>query len=244
MDDRIVDFLKIEYDEAKSEHQYYAEQISRQDTLFNVYFTIFSIAMAVICNVIQINNKAVLLKDVILSRDQKVLVSGMCVLLGVLCAHLFTIISGNTYYLMVFEEKIAVLEKVLNNYLGKDVFIWETHFMSDIQSKNNVFHSGCMNVNYIKMFFAIILYFIIETLLSVILYYAVKTVALYFIPVIASITLFVLGNWIIMWWNLPKYCKNKLESLYQEKLGITIKDSRVTENGEKKEIEKRVSSMK
>ena len=74
----------------------------------------------------------------------------------------------------------------------------------------------------------------IETLLSVILYYAVKTVALYFIPIMASMTLFVLGNWIIMWWNLPKYCKGTLESLYQEKLGITIKDSEAAEDDAKR----------
>ena len=41
MYNRIVDFLKAEYDEAKVECQYYAELINKQDASFNVYFAIF-----------------------------------------------------------------------------------------------------------------------------------------------------------------------------------------------------------
>lgn len=59
MDNRIVDFLKAEYDEAKVEYQYYAELINKQDASFNVYFAIFSIVMTLIYNTIQINNKDV-----------------------------------------------------------------------------------------------------------------------------------------------------------------------------------------
>ena len=59
MDNRIVDFLKAEYDEAEVECQYYAELINKQDASFNVYFAIFSIVMTLIYNTIQINNKDV-----------------------------------------------------------------------------------------------------------------------------------------------------------------------------------------
>ena len=41
MDNKIVNFLKAEYDGAKVERQYYAELINKQDASFNAFFAIF-----------------------------------------------------------------------------------------------------------------------------------------------------------------------------------------------------------
>lgn len=55
--------------------------------------------------------------------------------------------------------------------------------MSRLQSKDNIYSAGFLNVNYLKFVFAVILYLIAEVLISVELCYTVKTVACFFIPV-------------------------------------------------------------
>lgn len=94
--------------------------------------------------------------------------------------------------------------------------------MSRLQSKDNIYSAGFLNVNYLKFVFAVILYLIVEVLISVVLCYTVKTVACFFIPVVALITLIVFCNWIIMYWKFPEYCKKTMEGLYEDKLGIML----------------------
>lgn len=217
-----MDFLKAEYDGAKVERQYYAELINKQDASFNAFFAIFSIVMTLIYNAIQINNKDVFLENLLLSVDQKIIISAMCLLIGVLYIYLFVALSSSVYYLILFGEKIAVLEKVLNIYLGKELFVWETYIMSRLQSKDNVHSAGFLNVNYFKFVFVVILYLIVEAFISVVLCYTVKTVAYLFVPVVALITLIVFCNWIMMYWKFPEYCKKTMEVLYEDKLGIML----------------------
>ena len=71
-------------------------------------------------------------------------------------------------------------------------YIWETEFMSKIQSKSNVLQKGYLNVNYIKTALAFLQYGIIHAGLAV------------------------------MWFVLPSYYRQKLQKLYEDKLGIKL----------------------
>lgn len=91
--------------------------------------------------------------------------------------------------------------------------------MSNIQSRKNVIKTGCININYLKMVFAILIYLLVQTILLFVVCYTVKVVVIYIIFV-GCVSVVAWGNWILMWWRVPKYCKNQLEHMYKEKLEI------------------------
>lgn len=217
--EKIISFFKSEYDSAKAESRYYAEQINKQETFFNIYFAIFSIALGIIYKIVMINNEDVPFNCIELQGYQKKMVWMICLLLSLFGTYLFATMSGNSYYLMIFGEKVSVLEKILNYYLGENIFVWESCFMSNIQSRKNVIKTGCIKINYLKMVFAILIYLLVQTILLFVVYYTVKVVVIYIIFV-GCVSVVAWGNWILMWWRVPKYCKNQLEHMYKEKLEI------------------------
>ena len=69
--EKIISFFKSEYDSAKAESRYYAEQINKQETFFNIYFAIFSIALGIIYKIVMINNEDVPFNCIELQGYQK-----------------------------------------------------------------------------------------------------------------------------------------------------------------------------
>ncbi len=120
--------------------------------------------------------------------------------------------------------KIIVLEKCLNYYLGKKAYIWETEFMSKIQSKDNVLKKGCLNVNYIKAILAFLQYVIIQAGLAVMWFdvNSVATVRYTYIGIVALTTVLIAFNWIRMWFVLPSYYRSELKKEYEKSLGIKL----------------------
>lgn len=222
--DKNIELLKHEYDLARHEYEYYTDLFNKQDNLYSVYFAIFAIIIGAINYIFKITDKDSMVNNIILLYDKKLLVCGLIIFLAVTYMYLFVIMLGNSYYLIIYSEKIIILEKVLNYFITKNIFIWETDFMAKIQSKDNRFTKGYLNVNLIKMIFAIILYLVVEVPLCLLWYLIVGytwTFYLYII-VLASISLFLMYDWIIMWWRLPKHYREELRKLYNNKLSINI----------------------
>ena len=222
--DKIIESLKSEYDLARHEWEYYTDLFNKQDNLYSIYFAIFAIIIGAIYYIIQVNNKDTIFDNIVLLSNQKIIICGLIIFLATTYMYLFIIMMGNSYYLIIYSEKIIVLEKSLNFFLNKNVFIWETNFMSIIQSKENVFTKGYLNVNMLKMVFAIALYCTVEVPL-VILWHSIvgSTHSFYiYIVILICVSLFLMYNWIIMWWRLPKHYRTQLEKLYKNKLNIRI----------------------
>lgn len=168
--DKIIEFLKSEYDLARHEWEYYTELFNRQDNLYSIYFAIFAVIIGAIYYIIQVNNKDTLFDNITLLHNQKMIICGLIIFLAVTYIYIFIIMMGNSYYLIIYSEKVIVLEKSLNYFLNKNIFIWEKDFMAKIQSKDNVFTKGYLNVNMLKMAFATILYCVVEIPLCILWY--------------------------------------------------------------------------
>ena len=168
--DKIIEFLKSEYDLARHEWEYYTEIFNRQDNLYSIYFAIFAVIIGAIYYIIQVNNKDTLFDNITLLHNQKMIICGLIIFLAVTYIYIFIIMMGNSYYLIIYSEKVIVLEKSLNYFLNKNIFIWEKDFMAKIQSKDNVFTKGYLNVNMLKMAFATILYCVVEIPLCILWY--------------------------------------------------------------------------
>lgn len=222
--DRIIELLKSEYDLARHEWEYYTELFNRQDNLYSIYFAIFAVIIGAIYYIIQVNNKDVLFDNIVLLHNQKLIICGLIIFLAVTYMYLFIIIMGNSYYLIIYSEKIIILEKALNYFLNKKVFIWETDFMARIQSKDNLFTNGYVNVNMIKMVFAFALYFIVEIPLCILWYAIIENMKMFYgyIIIISIISLFLMYNWVIMWWRLPKHYRKELETIYKNRLNLRL----------------------
>lgn len=222
--DKIIESLKSEYDLSRHEWEYYTDLFNKQDNLYSIYFAIFAVIIAAIYYIIQVNNDKTIFDNIVLLHNQKTIICGLIIFLAITYMYLFIIMMGNSYYLIIYSEKAVVLEKVLNYYLDKKVFIWETEFMSIIQSKDNVFTEGYLNVNMLKMVFAVALYCTVEIPLCILWYSIIGCGILFYIYIIIMmvISLFLMYNWIIMWWRLPKHYRKELEKLYKNKLNIRI----------------------
>jgi uncharacterized membrane-anchored protein YitT (DUF2179 family) len=131
---------------------------------------------------------------------------------------------GNSYYLIIYSEKVIVLEKSLNYFLNKNIFIWEKDFMAKIQSKDNVFTKGYLNVNMLKMAFATILYCVVEIPLCILWYSIIGKNSLFYcyVIIVSIISLFLVYDWIVMWWKLPKHYRKELETIYRNRLNIRL----------------------
>lgn len=119
-----------------------------------------------------------------------------------------------------------VLERILNHYLDKKIFVWESCVMEQIQSFQNKRTAGYFNINLLKGAAAVLLYIIVEVLLGILWG---RTFDNFIVALVYYVTLFVLSalilvNWLIMWKNLPEYYKNSFIAIYEEKLQINLKD--------------------
>lgn len=224
--DTIQKHLKSEYDLARHEWEYYTELFNKQDNLYSIYFAIFAVVIGAIYYIITVNNKGTLFDNITLLQNQKLIICGLLAFLAITYMYLFVIMLGNSYYLIIYSEKAIVLKKLLNHFLGVNIYIWETDFMSIIQSTENIITKGYINVNMFKMVYAILLYLSIEIPLCI-LWYVVngRGVLLYvymFLVIGASVLL--AYDWLIMWWRLPKHYRKVLSNLYLEKLCIRGRD--------------------
>lgn len=222
--DKIIDFLKNEYDLARHEWEYYTELFNKQDNLYSIYFAIFAIIIGAIYYIIQVNNKDTLFDNIVLFHNQKMIICGLIIFLAVTYMYLFIIMMGNSYYLIIYSEKVIVLEKTLNYFMNKQVFIWEKDFMAKIQSKDNIFTKGYLNVNILKTVFAIILYFVVEIPLCMLWYSVVGKTALFYwyIAIVLIVSIFLIYDWIIMWLKLPNHYRKELETIYKNRLNIRL----------------------
>ena len=221
---KIIEMLKSEYDLARHEWEYYTDLFNKQDNLYSIYFAIFAIIIGAIYYIIQVNNKNTLFDNIVLLNNQRIIICGLVIFLAITYMYLFVIMLGNSYYLIIYSEKVIILEKLLNYFLNKKLFIWETDFMSIIQSKDNVFTKGYLNVNMLKMVFAIALYCTVEVPLCILFHVIVGNIFLFHIYsiVLILISLFLIYDWLIMWWKLPKHYRSQLETLYKNKLDIRL----------------------
>lgn len=221
---KIIEFLKSEYDLARHEWEYYTELFNRQDNLYSIYFAIFAIIIGAIYYIIQVNNKDTLFDSLILYHNQRMIICGLIIFLAVAYMYLFIIMMGNSYYLIIYSEKVIVLEKSLNVFLNKHIFIWEKDFMAKIQSKDNIFTKGYLNVNMLKMVFAIILYCVVEIPLCILWYSIVGNINFFYcyVAIISLLSLFLVYDWLVMWWRLPSHYRNELEKIYENRLNIRL----------------------
>lgn len=215
--DNEINILHEEYKIARHEWEYYTELFNKQDNLYSVYFAIFAIAIGGVYYIIKDSNSH-LFENMVLLPNQKIIVGSLIIFLAITYMYLFIIMMGNSYYLIIYSEKILALEKTINRKLGKNILFWEAKFMASIQSTDNRITAGYFNVNFLKTVYAILLYITIEVPLGF-LWYAVfdngLTFKIYCISVTCS-SCFLLYNWLIMWIRLPKFYRNKLDNLYSE----------------------------
>lgn len=80
--DKIVEYLKSEYDLARHEWEYYTELFNRQDNLYSIYFAIFAVIIGAIYYIIQVNNKDTLFDNITLLHNQKMIICGLIIFFG------------------------------------------------------------------------------------------------------------------------------------------------------------------
>ncbi len=219
----VIQSLKEEYDCAKKEQQYYAEQFNKQDGLYNVFFVVFSIVLGALYHITS-SGSADASGAILSIKNQPLILSILISALAVIYTYFYIIVQANSYYLIIYSEKIIVLEKCLNHYLGKKVYVWETDFMSKVQSKRNVWKKGYLNINYIKTALAFLQYIIIHSGL-IVMWCNVNSLAVirwaYGLTVFFG-SVFIAYNWIAMWFILPEQYRDELKTLYQKNFGIRL----------------------
>lgn len=219
----VIQSLKEEYDYAKQKTQYYVELFNKQDSLYNVFFVIFSIVLGAVYHITS-SGSADASQAILSIQNQQLILSILILALAVIYTYFYIIVQANSYYLIIYSEKITVLEKCLNHYIGKKVYMWEADFMSAIQSKRNVWTKGYLNINYLKTALAFLQYVIIHAGLAVMWFTvnnAIVTRTAY-VGVVSVASLFIAYNWIKMWFVLPKHYRGELKKMYQKNLGIRL----------------------
>lgn len=224
--DVLQELLKSEYDLAKHECEYYTQEFNKQDTVYGVYFAVFSVVIGAIYKIAETNNDQLELTNLAVILNQKIIIGGMILFLAFAYIYVFLVIMGNSYYLILYSEKIMVLERILNHYLDKKIFVWESCVMEQIQSFQNKRTAGYFNINLLKGAAAVLLYIIVEVLLGILwgLTFDNFIVALVYYVTLFVLSALILVNWLIMWKNLPEYYKNSFIAIYEEKLQIYLKD--------------------
>ncbi len=219
----IFQSLKEEYDYAKENERYYVNLFNKQDNLYSVFFVIFSLIIGTVYHITTLDSSNAP-AAILLFQENELIISLLICALSIIYTYFYIMVQGNSYYLIIYSEKIIVLEKCLNYYLGKKVYIWETEFMSKIQSKNCLLEKGCLNVNYIKTALALFQYGLIHAGLVVMWYEinASNVIRYTYVGVVAVATVFIAYNWMRMWFVLPCYYREKLQKLYESRLGIKL----------------------
>lgn len=218
--------LKSEYDLAKHECEYYTQEFNKQDTIYGVYFAVFSVVVGAIYKIAETNNDQLQLTNLAVILNQKIIIGGMILFLAFAYMYVFLVIMGNSYYLILYSEKIIVLERMLNHYLDKKIFIWESCIMEQIQSPQNKFTEGYFNVNLLKGAAAVVLYIIVEVILGILwnLTFDNFFVTLFYCVTLGILSGFVFANWLKMWRHLPEYYKSYFTNLYENNLQIKLED--------------------
>ena len=222
----IQKMLKSEYDLAKRECEYYTQEFNKQDTIYGVYFAVFSVVVGAIYKIAETNNDQLQLANLAVVLNQKIIIGGMVLFLASAYIYVFLVIMGNSYYLILYSGKIIALEKMMNHFLEKEIFIWESYIMDKIQSPQNRFTKGYFNVNILKGAIAVVLYIVVEVILGIIwsLIFDDFIVTLIYCVAFGSLSGFVLMNWLKMWIHLPEYYKSCFIDLYKNKLQIKSED--------------------
>lgn len=218
--------LKSEYDLAKHECEYYTQEFNKQDTIYGVYFAVFSVVVGAIYKIAETNNDQLQLTNLAVILNQKIIIGGMILFLAFAYMYVFLVIMGNSYYLILYSEKIIVLERMLNHYLDKKIFIWESCIMEQIQSPQNKFTEGYFNVNLLKGAAAVVLYIIVEVILGILwnLTFDNFFVTLFYCVTLGFLSGYIFANWLKMWRRLPEYYKSYFTNLYENNLQIKLED--------------------
>lgn len=218
--------LKSEYDLAKHECEYYTQEFNKQDTIYGVYFAVFSVVVGAIYKIAETNNDQLQLTNLAVILNQKIIIGGMILFLAFAYMYVFLVIMGNSYYLILYSEKIIVLERMLNHYLDKKIFIWESCIIEQIQSPQNKFTEGYFNVNLLKGAAAVVLYIIVEVILGILwnLTFDNFFVTLFYCVTLGFLSGYIFANWLKMWRRLPEYYKSYFTNLYENNLQIKLED--------------------
>lgn len=208
------------------ERVYYTQEFNKQDTIYGVYFAVFSVVVGAIYKIAETNNDQLQLANLAVVLNQKIIIGGMVLFLAFAYIYVFLVIMGNSYYLILYSGKIIALEKMMNHFLEKEIFIWESYIMDKIQSPQNRFTKGYFNVNILKGAIAVVLYIVVEVILGIIwsLIFDDFIVTLIYCVAFGSLSGFVLMNWLKMWIHLPEYYKSCFIDLYKNKLQIKSED--------------------
>ena len=111
--DVLQELLKSEYDLAKHECEYYTQEFNKQDTVYGVYFAVFSVVIGAIYKIAETNNDQLELTNLAVILNQKIIIGGMILFLAFAYIYVFLVIMGNSYYLILYSEKIMVLERII-----------------------------------------------------------------------------------------------------------------------------------
>ena len=235
--DVLQKLLKSEYDLAKHEYEYYTQEFNKQDTIYGVYFAVFSVVIGAIYKMVETNNNQMELTNLAVILNQKIIIGGMILFLAFAYIYVFLVIMGNSYYLILYSEKIIVLERILNHYLDKNIFVWESCVMEQIQSLQNKRTEGYFNINLLKGAAAVILYIIVEALLGILwsLTFDNFIVAFVYCVTLFILSVLILMNWLIMWGKLPGHYKRIFTALYEEKLEIDLNEDSIHSSSSKSE---------
>lgn len=104
--DVLQELLKSEYDLAKHECEYYTQEFNKQDTVYGVYFAVFSVVIGAIYKIAETNNDQLELTNLAVILNQKIIIGGMILFLAFAYIYVFLVIMGNSYYLILYSEKI------------------------------------------------------------------------------------------------------------------------------------------
>lgn len=115
----IQKMLKSEYDLAKRECEYYTQEFNKQDTIYGVYFAVFSVVVGAIYKIAETNNDQLQLANLAVVLNQKIIIGGMVLFLAFAYIYVFLVIMGNSYYLILYSGKIIALEKMMNHFLQR-----------------------------------------------------------------------------------------------------------------------------
>lgn len=82
--DVLQELLKSEYDLAKHECEYYTQEFNKQDTVYGVYFAVFSVVIGAIYKIAETNNDQLELTNLAVILNQKIIIGGMILFLAFL----------------------------------------------------------------------------------------------------------------------------------------------------------------
>ncbi len=225
--EKTIEYIEKEYELAKNEYKFYAEQFNKQENLYSLFFSVASILLGLLF-IINPDSNDILTQIISFLSRYRYIPAGMILYITVTYAYFFTVMMGNSYYLVLYSEKIVVLEKIINHYADKDILIWERKIMSDVQSTNNTIKGRYINVNILKIVFVAIQYICIQLILGTAFSLVVKPdISPWYCAVIALlIPLFLLWQFYVIWHDLPGMYRKEFRDIYEKQLGIKLKEDK------------------